>query len=56
MKTLYLFIEIYSGAFRDVDNLIVRNYLRAFSLFSFSMFLLALYAFAFHVYAGFAFE
>lgn len=56
MKTLFLFKEIYLEAFRKVDNLIIRNYLKVFSVFSFCMFLLAVYAIVFSISSGFAFD
>lgn len=56
MKTLFLFREIYLDAFRSVDNLIIRNYLKVFSIFSFCMFLVAVYAIIFSISVGFAFD
>lgn len=56
MKTVLLFKEIYLEAFKNLGNLIVRNYFRVFFWFSFAMFLVVLYAFIFRVVTGFPFD
>ncbi|WP_198944427.1 DUF6747 family protein [Robiginitalea sediminis] len=56
MKTLLLVKEIYLDAFKNLGNLIVRNYFRAFAWFSFAMFLVVLYAFVFRISTGFPFD
>lgn len=56
MKTVLLLKEIYLEAFKNLGNLIVRNYFRAFAWFSFVMFLVVLYAFLFRLWTGFAFD
>lgn len=55
MTTILLIKEIYLEGFRNLGNLIIKNYLKVFSWFSFTMFFLALYAFLFRVYTGFSF-
>lgn len=56
MKTILLFKEIYLEGFRNIGNLILRNYFKAFAWFSFVLFVVALYAFIFRVSTGFAFD
>ena len=56
MKPALLLKEIYLEAFRNIGNLIVRNYFKAFTWFSFAMFFMVLYAFVFRVSTGFPFD
>jgi len=56
MKTVLLIREIYSEAFKNLGNFLVRNYFKAFAWFSFVMLVVVLYAFVFRVYTGFAFD
>lgn len=56
MKTTLLLKEIYLEAFRNIGNLIVRHYFKAFAWFSFAMFFVVLYAFVFRVWTGFPFD
>lgn len=55
MKTIYLLSEIYSEAFRNLGNYLVRRSLKVFAWFSFSLILIVLYAFLFRMVTGFAF-
>ncbi|MGB5499743.1 MAG: DUF6747 family protein [Maribacter sp.] len=56
MKTTLLIKEIYLEGFRNLGNLIVRNYFKAFAWFSFVLFFIVLYAFIYRVATGFAFD
>lgn len=56
MKTLLLVKEIYLEGFRNLGNLIIRNYFKAFAWFSFAMFAVVLYAFVFRIFTGFPFD
>lgn len=56
MKTLLLVKEIYYEGFRNLGNIIVRNYLKVFCWFSAILFAVVLYAFIFRVSTGFAFD
>lgn len=56
MKTLLLVKEIYLEGFRNLGNLIIRNYFKAFAWFSFTMFAVVLYAFVFRIFTGFPFD
>lgn len=56
MKTLLLVKEIYMEGFRNLGNLIIRNYFKAFAWFSFAMFAVVLYAFVFRIFTGFPFD
>lgn len=55
MKTTLLIKEIYLEGFRNLGNLIIRNYFKAFAWFSFVLFFIVLYAFIYRVATGFAF-
>ena len=44
MKTLLLVKEIYAEGFRNLGNIIVKNYFKAFMWFSIAMFVVVLYA------------
>ncbi|NNE76280.1 MAG: hypothetical protein HKN31_04325 [Pricia sp.] len=55
MNTLQLVKEIYNDGFKNLGNLIVKNYFKAFAWFSFSMYAVVLYAFIFRVSTGFSF-
>ncbi|PXX25151.1 DUF6747 family protein [Arenibacter sp. ARW7G5Y1] len=56
MKTLLLVKEIYSEGFRNIGNIIVRNYFKAFMWFSVAMFTVVLYAFIFRLATGFVWD
>ncbi|WP_445381176.1 DUF6747 family protein [Robiginitalea sp. IMCC43444] len=56
MKTVLLFKELYLEAFRDFGNFVVRNYLKAFTWFSFALFFIVLYAFVFRLFTGFVWD
>ncbi len=56
MKTLSLVKNIYVEGFKNLGNLIVKNYFKAFAWFSFIMFSMVLYAFIYRVITGFAFD
>ncbi len=56
MRTILLVKEIYLDAFKNLGNLIVRNYFKFFAWFSFAMFLIVLYAFVFRIWTGFPFD
>lgn len=56
MKTILLVKEIYLEGFRNLGSIIVENYFKIFSWFSFIMFAIVLYAFVFRVSTGFAFD
>jgi hypothetical protein len=56
MKTILLFKEIYSVAFKNIGNYLARNYFKAFAWFSFVMLVVVLYAFVYRVYTGFPFD
>ena len=56
MRTILLVKEIYFEAFRNLSNLVIRNYFRFFAWFSFAMFAVVLYAFVFRVATGFVFD
>ncbi len=56
MKTLLLVKEIYLESFKDFSQLLIRNYFKAFSWFSFVMIAVVLYAFVFRVITGFHFD
>ncbi len=56
MKTLSLVKNIYVKGFKNLGNLIVKNYFKAFAWFSFIMFSMVLYAFIYRVITGFAFD
>lgn len=56
MKNVLLIKEIYLQAFRNLGNVIVKSYFKAFSWFCFASFIIMLYAFVFRVSTGFAFD
>jgi len=56
MKTILLFKEIYEEGFKNLGNIIVKKYFKAFAWFSFIMFFVVLYAFIFRLSTGFAFD
>ena len=56
MKTVLLITKIYEDAFKNIGNLIVQKYFKAFAWFSFIMFVIVLYAFIYRVVTGFAFD
>ncbi len=55
MKTIYILREIYSEAFRNLGNYLIRHSLKLFAWFSFTLILIVLYAFFFRMLTGFAF-
>lgn len=56
MNTLILIKEIYNEAFKNLGNLFIKNYFKAFALFGFSMYAVVVYALIFRVSTGFAFD
>ncbi|MFD2789969.1 DUF6747 family protein [Arenibacter sp. H213] len=56
MRTVLLIRKIYADGFKDIGNLIVKKYFKAFAWFSFIMFAIVLYAFIYRVATGFAFD
>lgn len=56
MSTLHLIKEIYIEGFRNLGNLVVKNYFKVFAWFSFVMYAVGVYAFMFRVSTGFAFQ
>ncbi|MEP0131749.1 MAG: DUF6747 family protein [Eudoraea sp.] len=56
MKTILLIKEIYKDGFRNLGNIIVKKYFKAFAWFSFIMFLIVLYALIYRISTGFAFD
>jgi len=56
MKTALLIKEIYLEGFRNLGNIIVQKYFKAFAWFSFIMYVMVIYAFIFRVFTGFAFD
>ncbi len=56
MKTILLFKEIYSEAFKALENFFVRRFFKAFAWFSLIMFLVVVYAFVYRILTGFAFD
>lgn len=56
MKTTLLIKEIYLEAFKNLGNLLVRNYFKIFAWFSFAMFFVVLYAFVFRLATGFVWD
>ena len=56
MKTLLLVKEIYAEGFKNLGNIIVKNYFKYFLRFSVAMFAVVLYAFIFRLVTGFAWD
>jgi hypothetical protein len=56
MKTVLLIGKVYADGFKNIGNMIVKNYFKAFAWFSFIMFTIVLYAFIYRVSTGFAFD
>ena len=56
MKTISIIRNIYDEGFRNLGNLMVKHYFKAFAWFSFAMFLIVLYAFIYRVSTGFVFS
>jgi len=56
MKTLLLVKEIYSDGFKNLGNILIKNYFKAFTWFSLILLAVVLYAFIFRVSTGFAFD
>ncbi|MET7029601.1 DUF6747 family protein [Sediminicola luteus] len=56
MKTILLVRNIYLDGFKNIGNFVVRNYFKAFAIFSFIMFAVVMYAFVFRVVTGYAFD
>lgn len=55
MKTVLLIGKVYADGFKNIGNVIVQNYFKAFAWFSFTMFAVVLYAFMYRLATGFAF-
>ncbi|MEK6152853.1 DUF6747 family protein [Flavobacteriaceae bacterium 3-367] len=56
MRKFLLVKEIYVDAFRNLGNIILTKYFKAFSWFCFALFFVVLYAFIFRLSTGFAFD
>ncbi|MFS4454919.1 DUF6747 family protein [Maribacter sp. 2304DJ31-5] len=56
MKTVLLLKEIYLDGFRNLGNLLIKNYFKIFTWFTLFMFAVVLYAFVFRLFTGFAFD
>ncbi len=56
MKNALLIKEIYLEAFRNLGNVLVKFYFKAFSWFCFASFIIVLYAFIVRITTGFAFN
>ncbi|WP_435314678.1 DUF6747 family protein [Cellulophaga fucicola] len=55
MKGILLCKEIYLNGFKNLGHFILKNYLKAFSWFSFALIAVAAYALLYRVLTGFAF-
>lgn len=55
MKTVQIIADIYTDGFKNIGNLVVKHYFKAFAWFSFFLFAVVLYAFVYRVATGFAF-
>ncbi|MGB3151000.1 MAG: DUF6747 family protein [Maribacter sp.] len=55
MKTILLLKEVYLEGFRNLGNYLVKNYFKAFALFTSIMFAIVLYAFFYRIFTGFVF-
>ncbi|MCK0158899.1 hypothetical protein MWU65_17055 [Cellulophaga sp. F20128] len=55
MKLLLLIEKIYVDGFKNIGNVIIQNYFKAFAWLSFILFVVVLYAFAYRVATDFAF-
>jgi len=56
MKKILLVKQIYFEAFKNLGNLFLKKYFKAFSWFCFAMFIIALYALIYRMSTGFAFD
>ncbi|WP_337251780.1 DUF6747 family protein [Maribacter halichondriae] len=56
MKKILLVKEIYFEAFKNLGNLFLKKYFKAFSWFCFFLLAIALYALVFRISTGFAFD
>ena len=56
MNTLLLIKDIYLEGFKNLGNMLVRNFFKAFAWFGFAMYGVVVYAFLFRVSTGFAFD
>ena len=56
MKTVILLKEIYSDAFKNLGNYIVKHSFKALTWFTAIMFLIVVYAFLYRVSTGFSFS
>ncbi len=56
MRKLLLVKEIYLEGFRNLGNLIIKQYFKAFSWFCFALLFVVMYAFLFRLSTGFAFS
>ncbi|NNE01852.1 MAG: hypothetical protein HKN52_01700 [Eudoraea sp.] len=56
MKTILLFKEIYSEAFKAIESFVMKRFFKFFAWFSFIMFGIVLYAFIYRILTGFPFD
>ncbi|NNJ88254.1 MAG: hypothetical protein HKP53_02540 [Eudoraea sp.] len=56
MKTLLLMKEIYTEAFKALENFFVRRFFKIFAWFSLILFLIVVYAFVYRILTGFPFD
>ncbi len=56
MKTILLMKEIYTEAFKALENFFVRRFFKGFAWFSFILFLIVVYAFVYRILTGFPFD
>lgn len=55
MKITLLIGKIYADGFKNIGNMIIQNYFKAYAWFGFIMFAIVLYAFVYRVATGFSF-
>ncbi|MBD1260578.1 MULTISPECIES: DUF6747 family protein [Maribacter] len=56
MKTILLFKVIYLETFKNIQNYVVRHYLKAFTWFTLAMFAMVLYVFLYRLFTDFQFS
>jgi hypothetical protein len=56
MKTILLIKELYREGFRNLGNIVIKKYFKAFAWFSFILILIVLYALIYRISTGFAFD
>ena len=56
MDNLKIIKEIYMEAFKQLENFVLKTYMKFFAWFSFIMFGVVLYAFIYRVITGFPFD